>query len=388
MSEPTTPFEDALPADNPDWTPLAQEDVYLGELAAWSPLIAHDLDVARSFGDRPINLLRVGNPAATLGESRRAIYISGCIHGNEPAGREALFTWLREVVAQDADFLRTHHIIAVPTINPDGRANDTRGNDDSNRDLNRVWVQLDQPEIFYSCELLRDLRPLMAIDLHEFVGGGEDVAKIRGADIPDADEALRGLAEDVSGQLIDHLNSLGINADWWPSNTNPRHARNAWGLKHALPILVETNRSEGYDRRVRYEAQLECLRFLWGWYKDHWRDAQAATGNARRAKVHEGLTRDRAFAMVEGDEVFPPGRSYTISAADAVTHGARLAAHGINTAAVDDASGDVQARCDQAAQPMLPYVVDADSAYNILSATRNSDLQDDIRPHRLGRLGQ
>src|SRR5690349_569305 len=79
--------------------------------------------IGHSSQGRPIVVMRAGNPSGVL--------VVGCIHGNECAGQPVLRA-LRRETGGPAD------LWLVPTVNPDGRAHDTRQNA-RGVDLNRNW---------------------------------------------------------------------------------------------------------------------------------------------------------------------------------------------------------------------------------------------------------
>src|SRR4051812_12956621 len=81
--------------------------------------------IGHSSEGRPIVVERAGNPAGVR------VLVVGCIHGNECAGLPVIRA-LRRVTGGAAD------LWIVPTVNPDGRAHDTR-QDARGVDLNRNW---------------------------------------------------------------------------------------------------------------------------------------------------------------------------------------------------------------------------------------------------------
>jgi protein MpaA len=81
--------------------------------------------IGHSSQGRPIVVERAGNASGAR------VLVVGCIHGNECAGLPVIRA-LRRVRGGDAD------LWLVPTINPDGRARDTR-QDARGVDLNRNW---------------------------------------------------------------------------------------------------------------------------------------------------------------------------------------------------------------------------------------------------------
>ena len=73
--------------------------------------------IGRSVQGRPITLARIGDTAAP-----RKVLAVGCIHGNEPAGRDIVADLVRATPAPDAQLL------LVRDMNPDGFAHHARAN--------------------------------------------------------------------------------------------------------------------------------------------------------------------------------------------------------------------------------------------------------------------
>jgi murein peptide amidase A len=73
--------------------------------------------LGRSVEGRPINVVRIGDPAAP-----RKVLVVGCIHGNEPEGRKVVDLLRGAVPPPGAELL------LVKNLNPDGFARNTRQN--------------------------------------------------------------------------------------------------------------------------------------------------------------------------------------------------------------------------------------------------------------------
>ncbi len=98
-------------------------------------------------------------------------------HGNEPAGKDALLFLLRNFSENPTLLPADTELWLMPMINPDGAAADTRRNA-AGADLNRDHLSLDQPETRALYQLVRRVRPHIAIDCHEFVRDSEDYASM------------------------------------------------------------------------------------------------------------------------------------------------------------------------------------------------------------------
>src|SRR5438128_2164157 len=69
-----------------------------------------------------------------------AVYLSAGIHGDEPAGPEALISWAEA----DPERLRKHALLIFPCLNPWGLVNNIRLDADG-RDLNRSFQLAGHP---------------------------------------------------------------------------------------------------------------------------------------------------------------------------------------------------------------------------------------------------
>jgi len=108
-------------------------------------------------GDYPLYFLRTKALQASGG-----IYISAGIHGDEPAGSEALIAWAEE----NADRLHTLPLLLLPCLNPWGLINNRR-HDEQDADLNRSFHREDLPVIAAVRQLIAPYRFHCALFLHE-----------------------------------------------------------------------------------------------------------------------------------------------------------------------------------------------------------------------------
>ena len=105
------------------------------------------------------------------------IYISAGIHGDEPAGTEAMITWAEA----NTRLLRRRPFLLVPCINPWGLVNNCR-TDSRGRDLNRVFQEKKVLEIVALKRAIGRRRFSLALTLHEdYDGLGLYIYEIEGA---------------------------------------------------------------------------------------------------------------------------------------------------------------------------------------------------------------
>ena len=90
------------------------------------------------------------------------IYISAGIHGDEPAGTEALITWAEK----NTRLLKSRPFLLVPCINPWGLVNNSR-TDSQRRDLNRTFQDDSVMEIAALKRVMGQRRYSLALTLHE-----------------------------------------------------------------------------------------------------------------------------------------------------------------------------------------------------------------------------
>jgi protein MpaA len=108
-------------------------------------------------GDYPLHYLRTKALQTSGG-----LYISAGIHGDEPAGTEALISWVEE----NAERLNTLPLLLLPCLNPWGLINNRR-HDEQGADLNRSFHREDLPVIGAVRQLIAPYRFDCALYLHE-----------------------------------------------------------------------------------------------------------------------------------------------------------------------------------------------------------------------------
>ena len=116
-----------------------------------------------SYGDASLPLWVLRQPAAQ--PAAPTICLMAGIHGNEPAGVQALLALLQDMQARPAAFA-AHRYVIVPLANPWGWTHDLRHNGD-NRDAARQFVKGSAQEAALLKNLFAAEHCSLLVDLHE-----------------------------------------------------------------------------------------------------------------------------------------------------------------------------------------------------------------------------
>ena len=139
-----------------------------------SLLRCHDYDflvqrwrkIARASGLNMIAFAEAGGYPVWMLTSRSSpeggVYLSAGIHGDEPAGTEALVRWAES----NTSLLRNLPCLIFPCLNPWGLENNSRA-DEEGRDLNRTFQHNDVPHIQALKAFIKSRRFALALHLHE-----------------------------------------------------------------------------------------------------------------------------------------------------------------------------------------------------------------------------
>ena len=208
------------------------------------------------------NPLVVLTGSAGLRKELPTILILGQQHGNEPAGGEAALAIAQQIAVADAALLEGVNVLIMPRANPDGADRFARVTA-SGADVNRDHLLLRTPEAQHIANVVRQYRPQVVLDLHEFTVGDRWVAKfgvlqkydalVQAATVGNMSPAIaaaqKTYVEAVQRALIDagqtpfwYFTTSGDAKDKMVAmgGVQPDTGRNVNGLRQAISLLIET----------------------------------------------------------------------------------------------------------------------------------------------------
>ncbi len=136
-------------------------------------------EIGRTREGRPMHLATFSRPAVRTpweahASGKPILFIGASVHGDEPAGKEAVQLFVRDLVEGPLDYLLDEVVfLFVPQLNPDGGEAGTWGirSNVAGYNLNRDWLRLDNPETRVVVEeVFAPWRPHVAVDAHELGG--------------------------------------------------------------------------------------------------------------------------------------------------------------------------------------------------------------------------
>ena len=170
-----------------EWSTFADEAAYLDALAQHQAVAV--FEAGRSEEDRPIRVIRLGEPIDPWGNPKPTILLQCTQHGDELGPREGAFIFARELAQATTFALFDVCVLIVPTVNPD-RLDVSRTNANG-VNINRDWEvsQRTQAETQAIASLFSEYPIVAAVDAHSF--GYARQVSIRETRNPATAEAVR-----------------------------------------------------------------------------------------------------------------------------------------------------------------------------------------------------
>jgi hypothetical protein len=228
------------------------------------------------------------DPAALVASARPTVLLIGQQHGDEPMPAEALIVIARELATgRLSPLLERINVIVLPRANPDGAAERKRLSA-SGVDINRDHLLLHTPEARAIAHLMRDFRPMVVVDSHEYTATERWLQKFGNVRRFDAlaqyamtanmhPFITRAAEEWFRLPLFESLRREQLSAEWYYTTTSdvsdkkvsmggvqPDNGRNVSGLKNTVSFLLETRGAElGHlHAQRRAHTQVTAMRSL------------------------------------------------------------------------------------------------------------------------------
>ncbi|APU17088.1 MULTISPECIES: M14 family metallocarboxypeptidase [Actinoalloteichus] len=392
---PSTGFE---LSDGAAWTTEDEEIAFLAEVADRGRGIEIE-QAGTSVQGRPLNLVRIGGPR--LAPARTTALLLCSQHGNEPSGREACLSTIRDLAfTEDRELqrlLRTTELLFVPTANPDGFVANTRGNGEG-IDINRDHIALTTPEARTIAELLRDHEPDLVYDLHEYGARppvyDRDFLSLWPRNL-NTDDRVHAQSEALSEEYVrPAVETAGFTSGIYGIHVDPetgepieqvagdgqeRILRNTAGIKDAVGILVETRTTAlteeeladpAVNNRRRVDSQLAGLAGAFDMLRERGARISLTTGAARAA----GYLNHRPiyFGGADNEEPAPDDVvtericGYRLTAEQFTEVESTLATHGVRSWSGRDG---VLVPMAQPLRELIPLLLDERADFHLTAGT-------------------
>jgi len=340
------------------WTSLSEEQSFLRGLDAASERVSVS-EIGRSVEGRPIQLVTVGAPRtqAEIAAGSSVLFVCSQ-HGNEPAGREACLQGARD----HANSTDASTVLIVPTANPDGFVATDRENANG-VDINRDHSKLATPETRAVAAVIRDYKPDLLGDMHEYSQSG--ASRVLFADAGklhlNVDPLIQQLANTLHrSYAIPAASAAGFSTGIYASSDHDADEtvmRQLAALRHVPSLLVETPRLGTLSPFQRVKAQGIEIDAMVKMMREKSGELASTTASAAQRAIAEGAAGNQRYYYVSPSTYSSaPPCGYRLTDSQYQATQRTLGLHGVT--AIRDA-GSWRIPTAQAAQPIIGLLLDS-----------------------------
>jgi predicted deacylase len=337
------------------WTSQSDEQTFLRDLDAASDH-ATVTEIGRTVQNRPIQLITLGAPKTREEIAAGPSVLFTCTqHGNEPAGREACLMAARDYAASG----EAATVLIIPTANPDGVALNQRPNANG-VDVNRDHLKLSTPEARAMAAVIRDYKPDVLGDMHEYQTSGASQVLFSNPTMPhkDTDAQVAALANTLNASYVaPAVRAAGFSTGiYGQSGTDESIMRQMSGLRHVASLLVETPRLGTLSHAQRVRAQRTAITSVLKMFHEKAGELASTTSGAAQRATAEGAAGNQRYWFSWTAYTDKPACGYRLS--DSQYQGAQrtLSLLGVRAAA---SSGGWNVTTAQPAQPIVGLLFDS-----------------------------
>jgi len=284
-------------------------------------------------------------------------------HGNEPAGREACLQRARDHAAS-ADGAT---VLFLPTANPDGVVATARANA-RGIDINRDHLRLNTPEARAIAAVIRDYKPDLLGDLHEYSASGASRVLFQdpGQQHPNSDAAISQLSNALNSQYAaPAVRTAGFSTGNYSPQPEEGILQVMGGLKHSAALLVETPRQGTLSTTQRVKAHRTAIDAVLKMRRDRASELAQVTAAAAQRAASEGAAGNQKYYFTPTNYTTRPACGYRLTTTQQQLAQRALDLHGIKTTPAGTSTTVAMA---QFTQPVIPLLLDSRANQELTAA--------------------
>jgi len=238
------------------------------------------------------------------------IHYQGQMHGNEPAGGEAVLAMMLKLGGTyGADVLDKVNIYCIPRVNPDGAQRGIRNSPYTRRDINSDFLLARNVETQYLHKIANLFKPTVMIDSHEYTAeidrdseSWKDLLISPGFN-PTSGEEFKNLGIAMTQNAFAAVSEQGLTYNYYTGLVNSKSAtvgRNYYALGGTLFFLIESRGidfgTQLYGRRT--VGHLITATSLIDYIVENADEVQAVVNGEKQRIIESGLTYEEEDILV------------------------------------------------------------------------------------------